>query len=267
MGTVTAEPLSCLENNLDGIRALFEAIRAHRAWPRTIVFSSSEVYGTSEAVPLREDGAVTFGPTSVPRWSYAAAKMVSEYRALLEYRTNGAPVTVVRCFNTSGPRQLPTYGMVIPRFFEQAATGEPLTIYGDGRQTRCFSYVGDVVDGVIRLAETDDAVGEVFNIGSDEETTVFELAERIRSIVGSDSPLEMIPFRDVFGEDFEEARRRVPDLTKIREICGYRPQADLAFILAQVLEHYRRRGFPRLGARPLAESSPAGRASEASGLA
>lgn len=255
MGTVTAEPLACLQNNLDGVAALFDAIRSMAIHPRTVVFSSSEVYGVSETVPLREDGPVTFGPTSVTRWSYAAAKMVGEYRALLEHQTHGVPVTAVRCFNTSGPRQLPTYGMVIPRFFEQAMRGDPLTIYGDGRQTRCFSFVGDVVDGVLRLAKTPAAIGEVFNIGSDEETTVFELAERIRALVDSTSPLEMVPFREVFGEDFEEARRRVPDLSKIREACGYRPTADLDFILGEVHDHYRSQGAPRVRADLLSTTS------------
>jgi UDP-glucose 4-epimerase len=242
VGTVTAHPLESMQNNVQGVQGLFAALHRQPTAPKLIVFSSSEVYGKSVQVPLREDTTFEIGPTDVFRWSYATAKILSEYHALCEHARHGVEVVVVRCFNTSGPRQLPTYGMVIPRFFEQALRGEPLTVYGDGTQTRCFSYVGDVVEGVIRLAEAPGAIGRVFNVGSDVETSVIELAHAIRELTHSSSEIRLTPYQDVFGARFEEVQRRVPDLAQLDAVTGFRPRTTLSTLLALTYEQYCREG-------------------------
>lgn len=235
VGRVTSAPLASLRNNIDGAQALFDAVHAQSSYPRVVFFSTSEVYGKSEQVPLPEESTCQIGPTSVPRWSYAAGKIVGEYHALFEHEEHGVPVTVVRCFNTAGPRQLSTYGMVIPRFLEQALSGQPLSVYGDGSQMRCFSYVGDVVDSVIRLAERPETVGRVFNVGSDQETSVLELAEAIRKLTQSSSPIEFVPYEAVFGNRFQESRRRVPDLTALETALGSIRRTGLTELLQHTL--------------------------------
>ena len=232
---VTSAPLASLRNNIGGTEALFDAVHAQASFPRVVFFSTSEVYGKSEQIPLREESTCQIGPTSVPRWSYAASKIVGEYHALLEHEEHGVPVTVVRCFNTAGPRQLSNYGMVIPRFFEQALAGEPLSVYGDGSQMRCFSFVGDVVDSVIRLSEKIETVGQVFNVGSDQETTVLGLAEAILKVTGSSSKIEFVPYEQVFGARFQESRRRVPDLTALESALGSIRRTQLVDLLEQTL--------------------------------
>lgn len=238
VGTVTARPLESMQNNVEGVQSLFAALHRQSVLPRLIVFSSSEVYGKSVQVPLREDTTFELGPTDVFRWSYATAKILSEYHALCEHAQHGVEVVVVRCFNTSGPRQLPTYGMVVPRFFEQAIQGDPITVYGDGSQTRCFSFVGDVVEGVLRLAESEGAIGQVFNVGSDAETSVIELAHAIRAVTGSRSEIQLTPYRDVFGERFQEVQRRVPDLSRLERVTGFRPRTSLAKLLELTYQHH-----------------------------
>ena len=239
VGTVTAHPLESMQNNVEGVQSLFAALHRQTARPRLVIFSSSEVYGKSMQVPLREDSTFEIGPTDVFRWSYATAKILSEYHALCEHAENGVEVVVVRCFNTSGPRQLPTYGMVVPRFFEQALRGDPITVYGDGTQTRCFSYVGDVVEGVIRLSDAPGAIGQVFNVGNDAETSVLELAHAIRAVTGSGSQIQLTPYRDVFGERFQEVQRRVPDLARLERVVGFRPRTPLAELLEMTYRHHR----------------------------
>ncbi|MBK8229982.1 MAG: NAD-dependent epimerase/dehydratase family protein [Candidatus Eisenbacteria bacterium] len=253
VGAVTQHPLECLKNNADGFQSLFHAIEAvgsqggrsasggpaaggSGAFDRVVVFSSSEVYGKSTAPALREDDDLHLGPTHVPRWSYAAAKAFGEFLALTTHREQGLPVTIIRCFNTVGPRQLPTYGMVLPRFVAQARRGEPLTVYGDGAQTRCFSFVEDVVNGVLDLAAHPGADGQVFNIGSDEETSVLSLAERVIALTGSSSDIRFIPYSDVYGGDVADIQRRVPDLSRIRGLIGYAPRTRLDGILRATLE-------------------------------
>lgn len=239
VGTVARDPLASLENNLEGIGSLLRHTSTLSEPPRLLYFSSSEVYGKSGEGPLREDGAFVIGPASSPRWSYAAAKIAGEYLALGHHLTHRLPVTVVRCFNTSGPRQRSTYGMVIPRFFRQALGGDPLTIYGDGTQTRCFSYVGDVVASVLRLEEEKAAIGEVFNVGSDESVSILGLAERIRDLTASGSRLDFRPLEAVYGTGFEESSHRLPDLAKLESCIGGRPRTTLDEILAGYLEWIR----------------------------
>lgn len=227
---VLADPLGGLRNNILGTDSILRAAR--KARPRAIVlFSSSEVYGRTTGGPLSEDDVSVIGPTAVPRWSYAASKAVGEYLALGEHHRNGLPVTVVRCFNTCGPRQVGSFGMVIPSLLGQALAGEDLTVFGDGTQTRCFSYVGDVVRGVQALSRSEGARGRVFNIGSDEEVTIFELADRIRLLCPGPSRVRLIPYAQAYGPGFEDVVRRVPDLSRIRSVIGYRPETRLEDLL------------------------------------
>lgn len=239
VGTVARDPLASLENNLEGIGGLLRHTATFAVPPRVLYFSSSEVYGKSGEGPLHEDGTFVIGPARSPRWSYAAAKIAGEYLALGHHIAHGLPVTVVRCFNTSGPRQRSAYGMVIPRFFRQALSGEPLTIYGDGSQTRCFSYVGDVVNSVLRLEEEESAVGEVFNVGSDESVSILALGQRIRELTASDSRFEFRPLEAVYGPGFEESAHRLPNLAKLEQCIGERPRTTLDEILSRYLEWVR----------------------------
>jgi UDP-glucose 4-epimerase len=237
VGMVTAEPAECLRNNVEGVQNLLAGLAGRASLPRVILFSSSEVYGKSERVPLREDGDLVLGPSNVPRWSYASGKVTGEFLVLAEHRRAGLPATVVRCFNTCGPRQQPTYGMVVPRFLGQALRDEPLTVFGDGRQSRCFSFVDDVVGAVLALALRPEAVGEVYNVGSDHETTVLELASRVREVTGSASRVRLVPYHEAYGDHFEDVRRRVPDLGKIRGVLGSLPLTDLDTLLHLTLAH------------------------------
>jgi UDP-glucose 4-epimerase len=228
---VLADPLAGLRNNIMGADTILKAAR--KVSPASVVFfSSSEVYGRTTGGPLAEDSASMIGPTAVPRWSYAAGKAVGEYLAIGEHRRHGLPVTVVRCFNTCGPRQIGSYGMVIPNLLRQAIAGEAMTIFGSGMQTRCFSYVGDVVSGVLALSRRASACGEVFNIGTDEEVTILDLAEAIGRVTGSTIPPRRIPYDEAYGPGFEDVPRRVPDLTKIRREIGYVPEVGLDRLLA-----------------------------------
>jgi len=195
------------------------------------LFSSSEVYGKGVSVPFSEDDDRVMGPTHKLRWSYACGKAVDECLAQAYWQQRQLRVTVVRCFNTCGPRQTGAYGMVIPNMITRALRDEPILVFGDGLQSRCFSAVNDVVDGVMMLAEAKGAEGEVFNVGSDEEVTVLELAQRIKRTCESKSTIEFVPYEQVYGKSFEDMRRRVPDLTKIRRFVGYRPQVSLNQLL------------------------------------
>jgi UDP-glucose 4-epimerase len=227
---VLADPAAGLRNNILGVDSILRAAR--RTQPRSLViFSSSEIYGRTSGGPLSEETASLIGPTNVPRWSYAAGKAVGEYLALSEHRRHGMPVTIVRCFNTCGPRQIDAYGMVIPSLLRQALAGAAMTVYGDGKQTRCFSYVGDVVRGVLALSECDDARGEVYNIGTDQEVSIHDLARSIQRVCGSHSPITLIPYEEAYGSGFEDVPRRIPDLRKLRSRIDYSPRVDLDRLL------------------------------------
>ena len=180
------------------------------------------------------------GSTTITRWSYSSSKAIDEFLALAYHREKKLPVVIVRLFNTCGPRQTGQYGMVIPRFVKQALLDHPITVYGDGQQTRCFCDVSDVVRGVLALAEEPSADGEVFNLGSDEETTIEDLAGRIKELTASNSPIEYIPYEKAYEEGFEDMRRRVPDLTKIRNAIGYEPQVSLQQLLERVVADFKR---------------------------
>jgi UDP-glucose 4-epimerase len=202
-----------------------------------LIASTSEVYGLSTDVPFREDGNLVMGATTKGRWSYACSKAIDEFLALAYWREKKLPTIVVRLFNTVGPRQTGQYGMVIPTFVKQALAGRPITVYGDGKQSRCFGYVGDVVGALVKLMDHPDAVGQVFNIGSNVEISIVELAERVKQITHSDSEIVFVPYDQAYEEGFEDMPRRVPDISKISEFVGFRPEMSLDGILESVVDY------------------------------
>jgi UDP-glucose 4-epimerase len=240
---VLDNPLRSLLTNIRGTEVVLEAANQNGN-KKVILFSSSEVYGKGASIPFRENDDRLLGPTSVLRWSYAASKAVDEFLALGYYHERRLPVVVVRCFNTCGPRQSPHYGMVIPRFVERALANEPILVYGDGLQSRCFSSVHDVIRGVLMLADEPRAYGEVYNIGTMEEVSVGDLARRIRTLTGSTSEVELVEYEAIYGSRFEDMQRRVPDLAKIRALVGYQPQVTLDQLLHETVEHVRAQRTP-----------------------
>mgnify|MGYP006283128979 CR=1 FL=1 len=235
---IIENPLKSLETNIRGTEVVLQ--KANEGKKKVVLFSTSEIYGKADAQPCSETDDRILGSTMIARWGYSSSKAIDEFLALAYHREKQLPVVIVRCFNTCGPRQTGQYGMVIPRFVKQALLDHPITVYGDGRQTRCFCDVSDVVRGVLSLVDEPKADGEVFNIGSDEETTIDELAERIRELTGSQSAIEHIPYDKAYEEGFEDMRRRIPDLTKIRETVGYEPQVRLSELLERVVAHFKR---------------------------
>jgi UDP-glucose 4-epimerase len=234
---IVQKPVHTIETNVHGT----EVILRHAARQRTLVFvaSTSEVYGKSTDVPFREDADLVMGATTRHRWAYACSKALDEFLALAYYKEKHLPIVIVRFFNTVGPRQTDRYGMVLPTFVKQALTGEPITVFGDGTQSRSFTYVGDVVGALLSLMSAPGAVGEVFNIGSQEEVTIGELAERIRRLTGAKSPIVTVPYAEAYEAGFEDMPRRVPDLTKIRAAVGYEPKVQLDEIVRRVVADFR----------------------------
>ena len=231
------EPLKSIHTNIVGTEIVLELANKFRK--KIFLASTSEVYGRNSQVPLNENDLRIYGPTQIARWSYAATKAMDEFLALAYYRTKQLPIIVARFFNTVGPRQTGQYGMVIPRFVGQALRSEPITVFGSGMQTRNFTYVEDVVRGVIRLIDEPRAVGEIFNIGGNGEISMNDLAARVKAIVGSSSPIRHIPYDQAYQEGFEDMERRVPDITKIEKLIGYKNTYDLDAILAKVVEYER----------------------------
>ncbi|MGN9843400.1 NAD-dependent epimerase/dehydratase family protein [Nonomuraea sp. H19] len=234
---IVEQPLRCLTTNIRGSEIVMEA--AHRYRKKILITSTSEIYGKNSSGPLREDADRILGNPSVVRWAYSTAKAVDEILANAYYRERGLPTIVVRLFNTVGPRQSPAYGMVIPRLVRQAISGAPLTIFGDGSQTRCFAHVTDVVDALLMLLDLEAAVGETFNIGSEEEVSILELAKLIIRHTGSTSGLELIPYHEAYVQGFEDMTRRVPDTTKLHELTGWVPRHTLDEILTEVVREAR----------------------------
>jgi UDP-glucose 4-epimerase len=234
---VLENPLRSLITNIRGTEVVLQSCAEHGH--RVMLFSSSEVYGKGTTVPFAEDDDRVLGPTHKLRWSYACGKAVDECLAQAYWQQQQLPVTIVRCFNTCGPRQTGAYGMVIPSMITRALRDEPILVFGDGGQSRCFSAVQDVVRGVLMLADEPATVGEVFNIGTDEEITIGVLAERIRDLCGSRSAIEIVDYEDVYGRSFEDMRRRVPDLDKIARIVGYRPEVKLDQLLEMTIRDIR----------------------------
>ncbi len=234
---IVESPVNTIETNVHGTEMVLKL--ANKKKKKVVIASTSEVYGKSTAVPFGEDHDLVMGPTSKGRWSYACSKAIDEFLALAYHKEKRLPVVVVRLFNTVGPRQTGRYGMVIPNFVKQALMGHPLCVHGDGSQTRCFTYVSDVVEGLLRLSAHDGAVGRVFNIGNDrEEVSILELARRVKARTQSTSEIQTIPYSQAYEEGFEDMQRRVPDLTRIRALVGYEPQVHLDQILDRVIEYF-----------------------------
>lgn len=234
---IVESPVRTIETNVHGTEVVLA--RANKKKKKVLIASTSEVYGLSDQVPFREDGNLVLGPTSKGRWSYACSKAIDEFLALAYWRERKLPTVIVRLFNTVGPRQTGQYGMVVPTFVKQALTGRPITIHGDGSQSRCFTDVADVVRALVALMDEPRAVGEVFNIGSNEEVTIRQLAERVKTLTGSSSEIVTVPYEQAYGEGFEDMPRRVPDITKVESLIGYRPTRTLDQVLQGVIDFFR----------------------------
>jgi len=229
--------LKAFQVNVRGTDIILEL--ASKEKKKVMIASSSEIYGKNGKVPYKEDDDRVMGPTTLHRWSYACTKALDEFLALAYCQEEGLPIVIMRFFNTVGPRQLGRYGMVIPRFVKSAVEGAPLTVYGDGTQSRCFTYIDDVVRAIIALAECPDAVGQIFNVGNNEEISIDDLARKIIKLANSSSKIEYIPYEEAYGEGFEDMMRRVPDISKIYQFVGWRPEVKLDEILMRMISYFR----------------------------
>jgi UDP-glucose 4-epimerase len=234
---IVESPVRTIETNVKGTESVLAV--ANKKKKKVIVASTSEVYGKSEKIPYSEDDDLVLGPTYKGRWSYACSKAIDEFLALAYWKEKKLPTIVVRLFNTVGPRQTGEYGMVVPTFVRQALRGHPLTVYGSGQQRRCFCDVSDTVSALLGLLDHPAAVGQIFNIGSTDEVTILDLAERVKSKTGSSSPIELVPYSEAYEEGFEDMLRRIPDTRKIEALVGWRPSKSLDQILDRVIEHVR----------------------------
>jgi UDP-glucose 4-epimerase len=238
---IADDPVHTIETNIAGTEVVLEA--ANKFGRKILLASSSEIYGKSEKVPFGEDDDFVLGGTAFSRWAYACSKAIDEFLGQAFHQQYGLGVIAARFFNTIGPRQTGRYGMVVPRFVQWALKDEPIQIYGTGRQTRCFCYVGDLVDAVIALMRCEQAAGQVFNIGSTEEVTMEALADRIIAITGSRSKKEFVPYAVAYGRPIEDMMRRVPNTQRIRNLIGWQPKTNLDQTLRIIVEHYRRNGI------------------------
>lgn len=232
---IVESPVRTIETNVRGTEVVLSL--ANKKKKKVLVASTSEVYGLSTDVPFREDGNLVMGATTKGRWSYACSKAIDEFLALAYWREKKLPTIIVRLFNTVGPRQTGQYGMVIPTFVKQALSGRSITVYGDGNQSRCFGYVGDVVGALVKLMDHEDAVGQVFNIGSNQEISILDLAQRVKDLTQSDSEIVFIPYDEAYEEGFEDMPRRVPDISKVSGLVGFRPEMHLDGILKTVIDY------------------------------
>jgi len=232
---IVESPVHTIETNVHGTETVLKL--ANKKKKRVLLASTSEVYGKSTEFPFREDSDLVMGPTTKGRWSYACSKAIDEFLALAYYKERKLPVTVVRLFNTVGPRQTGRYGMVIPNFVRQALAGAPITVHGDGSQRRCFTDVTDVVRALLGLIDHPGAVGEVFNVGSQQEISILDLAKKVKTATKSSSEIVFVPYEKAYEEGFEDMPRRIPDISKIEKLIGYRPTVSLERILERVIEH------------------------------
>ncbi len=234
---ILERPVETIETNILGTDRILRC--AAKGGKRVVIASTSEVYGKNDQVPLREDDDGVLGPTSKSRWSYACSKAIDEFLGLAYHQNKGVPVLIVRYFNTIGPRQTGRYGMVVPRFVQQALAGEAITVYGDGNQSRSFTDVADAVRATLALSRHPAAFGGVFNIGNGREITINELAKQVKRLTGSTSDIVHVPYERAYSEGFEDLRRRVPDIGKLRSLTGFSPEFDLDATLAKVIRYYR----------------------------
>ncbi len=238
--TIIEHPLRSLKTNIEGTLNVLDAALSAGKCP-VIIASTSEVYGKNDNIPFAEENDIVLGSTATRRWGYACSKALDEFLGLAYFSEHGLPVTIVRLFNTIGPRQTGRYGMVVPRFIEQAFSGRAITVYGDGRQTRCFTYVSDVTGAIIRISTEHGLAGNVFNIGTREEIAIIDLARKIKTLCRSKSSIQNIPPEKVYADagGFEDMRRRVPDLSRVEQAIGYRPQVTLDEALRKIIEDFR----------------------------
>jgi|TARA_B100000315_G_scaffold191589_3_gene181859 UDP-glucose 4-epimerase len=236
---IVEAPVHTIETNVHGTEVVLTL--ANKKKKLVVVASTSEVYGKSTEIPFKEDADLRLGATWKHRWAYACSKAIDEFLALAYWKEKKLPVIVVRLFNTVGPRQTGQYGMVVPNFVRQALAGHPITVFGDGSQSRSFTYVGDVVDALMQLIAEPKAVGEVFNIGNGEEISILALAEQIKAMTGSPSDIVTIPYDEAYEAGFEDMPRRVPDITKLQTLTGYEPKVQLSEILTRVIDHFQKR--------------------------
>ena len=234
---IVEQPVHTIETNVHGTEVVLKI--ANKKKKLVVIASTSEVYGKSTNVPFSEDADLVLGPSSKHRWAYACSKLVDEFLALAYWKERKLPVIVVRLFNTVGPRQTGQYGMVIPNFVRQALAGQPITVFGDGTQSRSFTYVGDVVHALVSLIDEPRAVGQVFNIGNGNEISINDLAVKIKAMTGSSSEIMRIPYDQAYESGFEDMPRRVPDIAKIQALTGYTPAVQLDEILDRVIEYFR----------------------------
>ena len=235
---IIESPVRTIETNVRGTELVLEC--AAKKGKRVFIASTSEVYGKNSAVPFCEDDDIVLGASSRSRWSYATSKLLDEFLALAYWQEKRVPVVVGRLFNTVGPRQTGRYGMVLPNFVRQSLAGEPITVFGSGEQSRCFSHVGDVVEAIIRLVSTDAAIGKVVNIGNDEEVSIYGLAEIVKSKTASKSPIVLVPYDQAYAPGFEDMQRRVPCLDRLTALTGFRPNTPLDTIVDLVVRAYKR---------------------------
>ena len=236
---IVEQPVYTIETNVHGTEIVLK--HANKKKKLVVVASTSEVYGKSNDVPFREEADLVMGQTTKHRWAYACSKAIDEFLALAYWKERKLPVIIVRFFNTVGPRQTGQYGMVIPNFVRQALAGEPITVFGDGTQSRAFTHVTDVVGALLKLVQEPKAIGEVINIGNTQEVTIGDLAQKVKDLTGSESVIRYIPYDQAYDSGFEDMPRRVPSLTKINRMIGYEPRFTLDDILTQVIEYFRRK--------------------------
>ena len=235
---IVEAPVHTIETNVHGTEVVLR--HANKKKKLVVIASTSEVYGKSADVPFREGADLVLGATVKHRWAYACSKLIDEFLALAYWKEKKLPIVIVRLFNTVGPRQTGQYGMVLPTFVRQALAGQPITVFGDGTQSRSFTYVADVVDALVKLAQEPRAIGEVFNIGNTEEVTIRDLAERVKRITGSSSPVQLVPYDEAYEAGFEDMPRRVPDISKVGNLVGYQPRLALEEIICRVVESFQK---------------------------
>lgn len=234
---IVEKPIHTIETNLKGTEVVLRLALRYRA--KVLLASTSEVYGKGFRVPFREGDDVLLGATANNRWAYAASKMMDEFHCLAYYQENQLPVVIFRLFNTIGPRQTGAYGMVVPRFVQQALKNEPITVYGNGNQQRSFTFVRDVVNAIVALSSNSAAVGQVFNIGHGKEISMLELANLVKRMTNSKSEIKLIPYHEAYAKGFEDMDRRVPDISRIAELIGYAPSMDLPQMLEEIIDFER----------------------------
>lgn len=234
---IVEDPVSTIETNIKGTEIILEL--ANKKKRRVLLASTSEVYGKNPKAPFNEEDDMVFGPSYKSRWSYACSKAIDEFLALAYWRDKRLPLSIVRLFNTVGPRQTGRYGMVIPNFVHQAIHEKPITVHSDGQQSRSFLHVEDAINGLTRIMESEECLGEIINIGHGKEITILELAERVKKLTNSHSEIKFIPYDEAFESGFEDMRRRVPDISKAKKLIGFSPKHDIDRILNDVIDSYR----------------------------